>query len=96
MKERRDIDIQHTTQYGQHTPDGLRADWLRQTRKNILENTWNFEKGHAQHDTVLSHIECFHVTSSPTRIQSKMEDSCHVGVQDCSFYGNLVNEEMYV
>ena len=35
-------------------------------------------------------IECFHVTSSPSRLQRKTENSRHVGVQrDKSFYGNL-------
>ena len=37
-------------------------------------------------------IECFHVTSSPSRLQRKTENSRHVGVQqDRSFYGDLHN-----
>ena len=49
MKERGDIDIQYTTQYGQHTPDGLSAGWLRQESKNILENTWNLKRAQQMH-----------------------------------------------
>ena len=35
-------------------------------------------------------VERFHVMSSPLRLRTEMENSCHVGVQqDRSFYGNL-------
>ena len=35
-------------------------------------------------------IECFHVMSSPLRLRMKMENSCHVGIQqNRSFYGDL-------
>ena len=43
-----------------------------------------------KHSLWPSHIEHFHVMSSPSRLQRKTENSCHVGVQrDRSFYGYL-------
>ena len=34
-------------------------------------------------------IERFHVTSSPSRLRRKTENSRHFGVRDRSFYGDL-------
>ena len=42
-----------------------------------------------KHDQHIARVEHFHVTSSPLRLRSKTENSCHVGVRDRSFYGDL-------
>ena len=76
VKERGDIDIQYTTQYGQQTPDGLSVGWLRQESKNILENTWNLKRAqlvqyYCSFKDAFSFTRLFLVMSSPTKIRSK-------------------------
>ena len=42
-----------------------------------------------EHDQHIARIEHFHVMSSLLRLRRKTENSCHVGVRDRSFYGDL-------